>query len=222
MKNNRIMKLLLLSICLVFNLIFTCHSLYFDLKNKNTKCFIEELYSSNMAMIKYSVLGLSGENPNEQKILNHISIKVFNEENLSEIFIDKYLVSREGKLSMTAPEDGQYRVCVTSSNTTNERLKMHIQIISDNMDEPNLANALKREVVYNINDKIETITKISSKYAKKQSSIIKLEDEDSKNIMKSQKMFFYMTMLQITLVIFIGIYQIRNFKNYMDKNILDF
>lgn len=214
-------------LCLVIiTLLNLSNSLYFDLKEKSMRCFIEELYYNNMAMIKYSVKGLVGSDEENQEILGKISIKTTLEEAQQISYIDKILASAEGKFSMTADKDGQFRVCVYvfefNKNKKPKNLQMHIQIISDNMDDPNLSKAVNKEEISNLDSKLSEVVTRSDKYNSKLEKLIKLEDKDAENIIKSQKMFYYMTLIQIILVIVIGAYQIFNLRKYLDSHLLDF
>eukprot|EP00340_Litonotus_pictus_P006346 CAMPEP_0170518180 /NCGR_PEP_ID=MMETSP0209-20121228/3929_1 /TAXON_ID=665100 ORGANISM="Litonotus pictus, Strain P1" /NCGR_SAMPLE_ID=MMETSP0209 /ASSEMBLY_ACC=CAM_ASM_000301 /LENGTH=175 /DNA_ID=CAMNT_0010803635 /DNA_START=124 /DNA_END=651 /DNA_ORIENTATION=- len=175
-----------------------------------------------MAMIKYSILGLNEENKDNQTILNNIFIKVTEEES-KEVFIDRTLITKDGKLSMTAKNDGQYRICVEAGDiSTSFQLKMNLVILSDNMDEPNLDSAVQADEVFKMHDLVEQVIGKGEKYIEKQHKMIKIEDNDSKGIMQLQKVFYYMTLMQIVIVLAMGVYQIFNLKSFLDKNILDF
>lgn len=213
-------------ICLIviFSMINFYKSLYFDLKQKKTRCLIEELYTSNMAMIKYTFIGLPESIEEQNKVLsNNIGIKVVFEDDHNDVIIDQVLDNKTGKLSMTAKNDGQYRICVTTGEfDTILKLKMNLVIMSDNMDEPNLESAVKSEEVHKIHGKVEKILKKGQKYSDRQHLLIKIEDKESKGIMKLQKTFYYMTIIQICIVIVLGIYQLYNLKNFLDKNVLNY
>ena len=200
-------------------------SFHFELKQGKKRCFIEELYIDNMAMIKYSVKGLEAGNESEKNsYFTMINIRVSHIEDQNNKPIDKYLTSSEGKITFTAKKEGQYNICVFPfpSTWTPTRPLMELTILSDNMDEPNLVNALKKEDVDKLHDKIEDILYKGNKYIYHQNTLISFEDKDSNSIIKVQKIFFYLTILQIITVIALGVYQLKNFKLYLDNNVLDF
>jgi hypothetical protein len=204
---------------ILLNLINLNNSLFFDLRVRKTRCFIEELYSNNMAMFKYNILGMIGEDVDNQKTLNKIGIRVFSEDNDKDVFVDKHLVSKEGKISMTAPRDGQYRVCVTLHEQKDSllKIKMQLAILSENMDEPNLQGAVDSEHVTQVHQKVISILEKGDKYNKKLQKIVELEDQDAAATIKSQKTFYYTTLIQIAIVIVLGIYQMMNLKKYVDR-----
>lgn len=205
---------------IIFYLFNLNNTLFFDLKVRKTRCFIEELYSNNMALFKYTVLGMIGEDGDNQKTLNKIGIRVFSEDNDKDVYIDKHLVSKEGKISMTAPKDGQYRVCITLHEQKDSllKIKMQLSILSENMDEPNLQGAVDSEHVNQVHQKVISILEKGEKHNKKLQKIVDLEDQDAAATIKSQKTFYYTTLIQITIVIALGVYQMMNLKKYVDSS----
>ena len=205
---------------IIFYLFNLNNTLFFDLKVRKTRCFIEELYSNNMALFKYTVLGMIGEDGDNQKTLNKIGIRVFSEDNDKDIYIDKHLVSKEGKISMTAPKDGQYRVCITLHEQKDSllKIKMQLSILSENMDEPNLQGAVDSEHVNQVHQKVISILEKGEKHNKKLQKIVDLEDQDAAATIKSQKTFYYTTLIQIAIVIALGVYQMMNLKKYVDSS----
>lgn len=220
------MRIKMLSLIMLFMTIISfCNTLYFDLKPQRKKCFIEELYVSNMAMIKYTITDMpADENGSEAQYLSNIDITVVSEDDDNDIYIDKVLVDKQGKFSMTASNDGQYRVCVTNSNPAEniKAIKMNIQILSDNMDEPNLEGAVTSDHVITVHEEVQKIISKGEKYSRRQEKILKFEEKDFRDITRLQKIFYYMTLIQIVVVLGLGIYQLLNLKNYLDKNVLDF
>jgi len=199
---------------------FTSSNLLFNLKPRGSRCFIEELYASNMAMVKYTIN--SGEDKVDENYASKFMIKAFSEENENEVLIDKVLPNLNGKLSMTAPNDGQYRICIYNNNNSGEKVLTNLTILSDNMDEPNLQDALKKDDLMESHQKLSSIVSKGEKYVRRQEKILKYTNEDYEQIIRVEKIFLYMTFAQIILALSLGVYQILNFKKYLDKNLLDF
>lgn len=199
-------------------------SLHFELRQAKKRCILEELYLNNMAMIKYSVKGAELGTEEEQKqFYSAINIRVTHVNDNNNIPIDTFIDKAEGKISFMAKTEGQYMVCAflfPSKWEPNNRVTMSLIIMSDNMDEPNLEKALKQEEVDEIHDKVDEILHKGQRYIDHQNNLIKMEDKDSKSIIKMQKIFYYLTIVQIIIVIGLGIYQIRNLKNYLEENII--
>jgi hypothetical protein len=188
------------------------------------KCFIEELYTKNMAMIKYTINGLDGTDEENASYYNMISLRVTHIKDRNTMPIDTFLKTMNGKITFVAETEGQYKICVfpfPSKYTPKSKVTMNLLILSDNMDEPVLTNAVKKEEVDRLHDKVESILKKGGHYTDHQNNLIKLEEQDYNSIIKVQKIFFYLTIAQIFTVIFLGVYQILNFKSYLDKNVLD-
>ena len=219
MKNN--LFIFIITNLLSYLSIINCNALWFELKPKRSKCLIEELYHQNFAMIKYTVEGLQKGQEDNQSVLNNIEIKITSEDNDDQVFVDKYLTTAIGKFSFTAPQDGQYRICIYN-NDKEIKFRINFLILSDNMDEPSLESALKKEDVFKVHDKVEEILGKANRYIRRQEKIITFNDSDYEEILKMEKIFLYMTMVQIALVVAIGIYQVINFKGFLDKNVLNF
>lgn len=198
--------------------------LHFDLRMGKIKCFIEELYTKNMALIKYSISGLDGTDEENASYYNMISLRVTHIKDRNIMPIDGFLKTMNGKFTFVAQTEGQYKVCVfpfPSKYTPKSKVTMNLLILSDNMDEPMLLNAVKKEEVDRLHDKVESILKKGGHYTDHQNNLIRLEEQDYKSIVKVQKVFFYLTIAQIFVVVFLGIYQVLNFKSYLEKNVLD-
>ncbi len=208
---------LLLGIFLLFSSI---NALFFHLKRKMKKCFLEELYSSNMAMIKYTIDKTENFTEDELSVIfAQTTIDVTFDEDQSNI-ISRDIINPTGKFSFTAKKDGHYRICVSTGalfSKENYLLNMNLEIMSDNMDEPSLNSIIKKEEISDVHKKVDKIIKKADKYISKQQKMIKIEDIESNNIIKLQKTFYYMTIFQIVLVVLIGIYQVFNLKRYIEK-----
>lgn len=207
---------------IIFQSVFNLH---FDLQQGKKRCIMEELYLNNMAMIKYSVNTLMPGKEEEMKTFyNSINIRATLVNDPTNTPIDTYLNQGEGKISFTAKVEGQYKICVflfPSSWEPKDRVTMNLIIMSDNMDEPDLNKALKKEEVDELHDKVEEILRKGKTYLDHQEYLMAAEDHDSKSIIKMQKIFYYLTLVQIIIVIGLGIYQVRNLKKYLDDNVLD-
>lgn len=217
---------LLLMIIISINLINLIASLHYDLVISQKRCFIEELYKGNMAMIKWHIKGLElGTEDQQKQYYNAVSLRVSSEKDSQNIIVDDYLKTHDGKLSFLAKEDGQYKICTflfPSKYRPNNRITMELIVLSDNMDEPSLLNVVKKDEVDRLHSKVDSIIRKGDIYLKQQNKLIKLEDEDSNSIIKMQKIFYYLTIVQIFIVISLGAYQLYNLKSYLDNNVLDF
>ena len=123
------------SITIMFFILFAyINSLFFHLKRKMSKCFLEELYSSNMAMIKYTIDKTENFTDDELAVIfAQTTIEVTFDEDQSNI-ISRDIANRTGKFSFTAKKDGHYRICVNTGALfakENYILFMNLEIMSD-------------------------------------------------------------------------------------------
>ncbi len=200
---------------------------HYDLRMGIQRCIIEELFEKNMAMIKWKIRGLDLASEDEQKeYISQINLHVTYMKDSEFSPINTNLNIKEGKISFLAEKSGQYKICTKLTpykwKHTSTRISMELVVLSDNMDEPNLEKLVKKEEVEILHSRVDEILRKGERYIKKQNDLIKLEDQDSISIMKTQSTFYYMTIAQIVVVVLLGVYQVINFKKYIDNNVLDF
>ncbi len=212
-------------ILITFLIIKYSNQLYFDLVPELKKCLIEELYAKNMAMVKWNIKGLEKESENNKNdYLSNINFRVSSADN-KDVLIDQRLNKETGKVSFTTESSGRFELCTylhRGKFKPNGRVTFEILIMSDNMDEPNLGLLVKKEEIDEVHQIMKKIGKTARKYEKSQQNMIRIEDMDSMDIIKTQKIFFYLTIIQIVVVIILGAYQLMSFKKYLDSNILEF
>lgn len=166
-----------------------------------------------------------GTEEQQKQYYSSVSLRVSSDKDSQNIIIDDYLKTHDGKLSFLAKEDGLYKICTfvfPSKYRPNNRITMELLVLSDNMDEPSLLNVVKKEEVDRLHSKVESIIRKGDIYLKQQNKLIKSEDEDSNSIIKMQKIFYYLTIIQIIIVVALGAYQLYNLKSYLDNNVIDF
>ncbi len=223
MSTSFLIKLLVLMTIIMQTIL----SFHYDLRQSMKRCIIEELFEKNMAMIKWKIKGLElGNEEQQREYFSQINLKVTYMKDNEFSPIDTNLNMIEGKISFLAEKSGQYKICTllypVKWKPNSSRVTMELVVLSDNMDEPNLEKLVKKEEVENLHSRVDEILRKGERYIKKQNDLIKMEDQDSVSIMKTQSTFYYMTIAQIVIVILLGVYQVMNFKKYLDSNVLDF
>ncbi len=178
-------------------------------------------------MIKWKIRGLELASEDEQQeYISQINLQVTYMKDSEFSPINTNLNIKEGKISFLAQKSGQYKICTKLTpfkwKHSTSRITMELVVLSDNMDEPNLEKLVKKEEVENLHSRVDEILRKGERYIRKQNDLIKMEDQDSLSIMKTQNTFNYMTMAQIGVVILLGVYQVINFKKYINSNMLDF
>lgn len=118
--------------------------------------------------------------------------------------------------------DGYYLVCVSFvgsaywSKFPNISVKVHI--VSDNMDEPNLKDALKQKDANEFHSKLRNIINIGSNIVSGQKSEMKQEDLYALYAMDNTRTLYYLAFFQIFVIVCLGIYQIISFRKYLTSH----
>lgn len=92
---------------------------------------------------------------------------------------------------------------------------MKFQILSDNMDEPNLKDALKKKEINEVHNKLRSIIHSGGKIVSQQKAEMKEEDLFAGYIIENTKTLNYLAYLQIAIIVVIAIYQVFSFRSYL-------
>lgn len=92
---------------------------------------------------------------------------------------------------------------------------------SDNMDEPDINNALQSKDVVNLEVKAKQVLDLAKPIIERQKSDLDLENSNAETTIKNTKWYKYMTFIQIGLCVLIGLIQLNNFRKYLkSQNII--
>jgi hypothetical protein len=125
------------------------------------------------------------------------------------------------KFSFLAKDEGFYRICVeyTGSNwQERSNIYFKLKIMSDNMDEPNIAQAIKQADLDPVHQKLNDVLKKSRTIVKQQELALDTENTNANQQMGIINYYYYLTVLQIIIVIVLGIYQVFSFRKFLVKN----
>jgi hypothetical protein len=153
------------------------------------------------------------------KLIESIQIKFLNEE--AEEISRHIIRSLTGKFSFTVEKGGNYKVCAQSLVSywmDNRKIFMKIKIESDATEEFNLQNAVKKEDVNPIANKINQIIRKAEKIIQKQHKETQNEEEYYNLQQKYSKLFISLTVIQILIVLVIGFYHLYSFRNFLLTN----
>ncbi len=89
---------------------------------------------------------------------------------------------------------------------------MGLKIFSNNMDEPNIKNALKNTDIDPLKEKLQMISYKAEKYKNLQNNDLIEEDEFAIVIIERVYVFYGFVMIQTIIALFLGVFQIIRFK----------
>ena len=203
---------------LFISLALVTPSLIYKVEKNIPRCFIEELYHRSVLMIKYKIYNkskgdISGQLPN-------FSIYIMSEEKNVQVF-SKTPKEPKGKFSFTAEKNGgTYRICTVYRGNPGE-LYMNIRFGSDNMDEPNMNKAVKDKDINVLESKAKEILDLSEPIISEQKRNLEREDKNSKEAIQTTKWYRYLTFVQISICLIIGLVQLNNFRRFLkSQNII--
>lgn len=219
-KHIKIKKTLLsiISLFLVFNSVNSV--LFFNLVSGSPKCFIDELYTNSVMMIKWKVSGLDHlEQTKINNVLQNIHIN-FQSEASGQTIKKEVVKESKGKISFHSQEDGQYRICIHFTGGWGDKTvpTMSLQITSDNMDEPDIKKALKLEDLDKVSEKAKKIINDGKIIINIQSNELMAEEQSAVGFMKFSSYFFYITVFQVVIILILGLYQAFNFRKFLASN----
>jgi len=219
---NKFKQFIPLIICLIFFINFepVTSSLKFELNTDHPRCFHEELYGGYVLMIKWKVSGV--EESNEEKknhFLSMIQISI-SRENTNELVKREYLKKMTGKLSFNSETDDTYRICVSYHGgwTVPYPALVGIKLSSDNMDHPDLKDAVKNADLKSVDKMAQDIKNHAKEYIDLQEHEISKEDTFAMDHMTFERTFYYVTVFQIAIIVVLGLYQVFSFKKFLLSN----
>lgn len=123
-------------------------------------------------------------------------------------------------MSFHSERGGRHLVCISNEGAWRENspILFSMKIGSDNMDEPKLGSILKTEHLDPLHEKAKKILKGIKKIINSQDDDIYKEDENAKAQMGVSRVYYYMCVAQIVIVIILGLYQIYSFRKYLSSN----
>lgn len=211
-----------LSICILF-LYFssTMCSLFYELKSNVPRCYIEDLFSESVMMLKWKVF--TKKKSDATLYASQITININSEDTNEELF-KHILNSVKSKTSFSPYKEGSYRVCVLFKGRnppSDDALYINLRFGSDNMDEPDINKALKEKDINEIYRKMNQVVELGKPIIDSQKQEIEKENVNAEQTLKSTKWYKVMAFIQIALCILIGLFQLNNFRKFLrSQNII--
>ncbi len=217
---------------LSFIISYVNSTLQMNLDDGKERCFIEELFHTSVASIKWkielgSMLTLQKRNITKEEISSlvpdsiskntHIIIR---EEESNEVLKSFSADLNKGKDSFQAKKTGFYAFCVlyTGQRLPNDNLFFSMKINSNNMDEPKLQEAIKTYDIDSLTSRINFIVQAGNEILKKQE--VELENEDANAVLQMEitNSYSILNIIQVVVILGLGIYQIWSFKKFLVVN----
>ena len=210
MKSSFLFAILIVS----FLPLITPHLLFRLLPNQ-ARCYVDELFAESVMMIKWKIYTQS--KADLSSIVSQMVIYATSEETKEQVFT-AVPSSAKNKVAFTPGKEGVYRICViyrTRYSPINEPIYMNMRFGSDNMDEPDINNALQSKDVTNLEGKAKKVLELAKPIIERQKSDLDLENANAETTIKNTKWYKYLTFAQIALCVIIGLVQLNNFRKYL-------
>jgi len=225
-------KLLLFSFTFSTLITIISSTLQINLDDGRERCFVEELYSTSVASIKWkielgSMVTLNKRNITKEEISQiipenitkntHIIIR---DEESNEVIKTFSADINKGKNSFQSDKNGFYSICVryTGQRIPNDNIYFSMKIHSNNMDEPKLNDALKTSDIDGLTNQINLIVEKGKEITNKQTTELEDEDKYAKLQMEITSNYNILNLIQVLVILALGIYQIWSFKKFLVAN----
>ena len=151
-----------------------------------------------------------------KEIVKNIQITVFSDK--GEILQIHTAQNLKDKFSFVSKEDMHYKICVEKTNIywgEREPLYVKVKVMSDNMDEPNIASAITQDQVTRLKDNVNKILKRGERLVKMQENELDTEDLAAKRQIESSSYYYSLAVFQVIVVIALGLYQVYSFRKFI-------
>jgi hypothetical protein len=145
----------------------------------------------------------------------HISIM---NEATSDILQIHSIKELKGKFSFVSKTNAYYKICVEKTNvywSDRDPIFVNLKFMSDNMDEPNISSAIKKQDLDPLHEKLSKAIKKGERLIKDQENELDQEDRVANQQMNSIHSYYRMAIIQLIIIFGLGIYQIFSFRKFI-------
>ena len=180
------------------------------------KCFYDNYYNQMNIVITYKILDTDIKLSKINKSLFHITMQAV-EKGVFKIFYGSKL---SGKFSYNIEESDKYKICIYSSDKDLFKNKkfLHIEFKIQSSDELYDEHSAKSKDFQKVNN---TMMKIDSKVnaiETMQKYQLEIEDNFSRNQIKSSSRLVFLSICQIVIICIVGIYHVFSLRKiFKDK-----
>ena len=206
-----------LSLLFILTSIPYCYShLFFRLLPNQQRCYIDELFDESVLMIKWKMYTNSTINITST-ILPSVSIYVTKPSSTDRLF-SHVPRTMKGKVPFTAAKGGMYKICIiywTRYSPLTDPLYVSLRFASDNMDEPDIINAIQSKDISNFQKKTQEVLIHAGPIIDRKKKEIEQEKHNAEVTISTTKWYKYLTYGQIALCVFVGVIQVNNFRKFL-------
>jgi hypothetical protein len=155
-----------------------------------------------------------------KSLLSNMHISISNEAN-SEIFQIHSIKELNAKFSFISKNEAYYKICIEKTNvywSERDPIWVSLKIMSDNMDEPNISSAVKKQDLDPLHEKLSKAIKKGERIIKQQENELDQEDNVAHNQMRSINGYYKLAIIQVIIILGLGIYQIYSFRKFISNN----
>jgi len=151
------------------------------------------------------------------KIIPKIQIKIINEKN--KIVHNEKLKSSNNKFSYVNKKDGTYQICAEYFSGWNPdgQIFMKLNFISENMEEPNIMEAIKEQDLDPVKKSLKEVMKKGKKFIKMQEEELALEDMNAMKHMRTIHIYYKLLVFQIVAFILLGVHQLYSYRKLLNN-----
>ena len=180
------------------------------------KCFYDNYYRQMNILITYKILDTDVKLTRENKSLFHISLMAIEKDDYQAFYGSKLT----GKFSYNIEDNDKYRICIASHDKELFKNKqfLHIEFKIQQSDELYDENSAKAKDFQKVNMTMQMLNSKVDSIEIMQDFQLELEDNFSKNQIKSTTRLAFLTVCQIVIICIVGIYHVFSLRKiFKDK-----
>ena len=204
---------------LLINIYISNSSLLFKIRSLEPHCLGGEFNENTVLVLKYKLF--TNSRKDLSKVLPHLVIH-FNNVNKQIKLNSENIFINKGKFTFNIKEAGLYEVCMqvfkySVISDLEEELFVSFKMNTKNYDEEDdlLLNAINTKDVDSVSHKINEIKRLTKPIIDDQLNQMEIENKNSLNTLSNTSYYKYITYAQLIITIFIGLFQIYNFKKFL-------
>ena len=204
---------------LLINIYISKSSLLFKIRSLKPHCLGGEFNENTVLVLKYKLF--TNSRKDLSKVLPHLVIH-FNNVNKQIKLNSENIFINKGKFTFNIKEAGLYEVCMqvfkySVISDLEEELFVSFKMNTKTYDEEDdlLLNAINTKDVDSVSHKINEIKRLTKPIIDDQLNQMEIENKNSLNTLSNTSYYKYITYAQLIITIFIGLFQIYNFKKFL-------
>ena len=204
---------------LLINIYISNSSLLFKIRSLQPHCLGGEFNENTVLVLKYKLF--TNSRKDLSKVLPHLVIH-FNNVNKQIKLNSENIFINKGKFTFNIKEAGLYEVCMqvfkySVISDLEEELFVSFKMNTKTYDEEDdlLLNAINTKDVDSVSHKINEIKRLTKPIIDDQLNQMEIENKNSLNTLSNTSYYKYITYAQLIITIFIGLFQIYNFKKFL-------